>query len=85
MRSRRMLSRSPQAPERHGLDTAGEPTSHHGHRPDATIAGPPTPIMGLLLGLLELSDARAKGISYQGDDAILDRIGAETNLTASPS
>src|SRR6266581_2119949 len=25
--------------------------------PDATIAGPPTPIMGLLLGLLELSDA----------------------------
>jgi DNA-binding HxlR family transcriptional regulator len=52
---------------------------------DATIAGPPTPIMGLLLGLLELSDAKAKGISYQGDDAILDRIGAETNLTASPS
>ena len=53
--------------------------------PDATIAGPPRPIMGLLLGLLELADAKAQGISYQGDDALLDRIGAETNVTASPS
>ena len=41
--------------------------------------------MGLLLGLLELADAKAQGISYQGDDALLDRIGAETNVTASPS
>jgi len=48
--------------------------------PDATLAGPARPIMGLLLGLLELADAKAQGISYQGDDALLDRIGAETNL-----
>jgi hypothetical protein len=41
--------------------------------------------MGLLLGLLELADAKTHGISYQGDDALLDRIGAETNLTAPPS
>jgi DNA-binding HxlR family transcriptional regulator len=54
-------------------------------RPDATIAGPPTPIMGLLLGLLQLADAKAQGITYQGDDALLDRIGTETNLTPSPS
>jgi len=52
---------------------------------DATLAGPPRPIMGLLLGLLELADAKAQGISYQGDDALLDRIGAETNPAASPS
>lgn len=52
--------------------------------PDATLAGPPTPIMGLLLGLLQLADANAQGISYQGDDALLDRIGAETKLTPSP-
>jgi DNA-binding HxlR family transcriptional regulator len=53
--------------------------------PDATLAGPPRPIMGLLLGILDLADAKAQGISYQGDDALLDRIDAETNLTASPS
>ena len=53
--------------------------------PDATLAGPARPIMGLLLGLLELADAKTQGISYQGDAALLDRIGAETNLTAPPS
>lgn len=52
--------------------------------PDAMLAGPPRPMMGLLLGLLELTDAKTQGISYQGDDALLDRIGAETKLTASP-
>jgi DNA-binding HxlR family transcriptional regulator len=52
--------------------------------PDATIVGPPRSMMGLLLGLLPLADAKAQGISYQGNDALLDRIGAETNLTASP-
>jgi DNA-binding HxlR family transcriptional regulator len=55
------------------------------HSPDATLAGPPMPIMGLLLGLLKLADAEAHGVSYQGDPTILDRIGAEINLTTSPS
>jgi DNA-binding HxlR family transcriptional regulator len=41
---------------------------------DATITGPPTPIMGLLLGLLQPADAKANGIDYQGDAAVLDRI-----------
>jgi hypothetical protein len=31
--------------------------------------------MGLLLGLITLSDAKASGIDYRGDPAILDRIG----------
>ena len=45
--------------------------------PDATLAGPPRPIMGLLLGLLELDDAKAVGVSFEGDPAILERIGAD--------
>ena len=44
--------------------------------PDATIAGPPKPMLGLLLGLLELADAEANGIDYRGDPTILDRLGA---------
>jgi DNA-binding HxlR family transcriptional regulator len=43
--------------------------------PDATISGPPKPILGLLLGLLELDDATAAGVDYRGDPAVLDRIG----------
>jgi DNA-binding HxlR family transcriptional regulator len=46
--------------------------------PDATLAGPPRPIMGLLLGILDLADAKAGGIDFQGDPTVLDRIGAET-------
>jgi hypothetical protein len=34
------------------------------------------PIMGLLLGRLELVDAKARGVSVQGEPMILDRIGA---------
>jgi DNA-binding HxlR family transcriptional regulator len=53
--------------------------------PDATLAGPPKPILGLLLGRLELADAKASGINYQGDTTILDRIGAQTVPDALPS
>jgi DNA-binding HxlR family transcriptional regulator len=42
--------------------------------PDATLTGPPTPILGLLLGLHTLADAEAKGITYEGDPTLLDRI-----------
>jgi DNA-binding HxlR family transcriptional regulator len=45
--------------------------------PDATLTGPPTPILGLLLGLNTLADAEAHGITYQGDTTLLDRIGAD--------
>jgi DNA-binding HxlR family transcriptional regulator len=44
---------------------------------DATLAGPPKPILGLLLGRRELADAKADGVSYQGDAAILERIRAD--------
>jgi DNA-binding HxlR family transcriptional regulator len=53
--------------------------------PDATLAGPPRPIMGLLLGVIELADAKTQGISYHGDDTLLNRIRADTNLAAPPS
>jgi DNA-binding HxlR family transcriptional regulator len=53
--------------------------------PDATLGGPPRPIMGLLLGLLELGDAEARGVSFQGEPAILDRIGAHMKSPAAPS
>jgi DNA-binding HxlR family transcriptional regulator len=45
--------------------------------PDATLAGPVTPILGLLLGLLDLAGAEASGLTYQGDPALLDRIGSQ--------
>jgi DNA-binding HxlR family transcriptional regulator len=52
--------------------------------PDATLTGPPTPILGLLLGLHELADAEAHGVTYQGDPGLLDRIGADAVATAPP-
>jgi DNA-binding HxlR family transcriptional regulator len=53
--------------------------------PDATLAGPPRPILGLLLGLLPLAEAKANGVDYQGDQAILHRIGPHTTPPAPPS
>jgi DNA-binding HxlR family transcriptional regulator len=50
---------------------------------DATITGPPRPIMGLLLGLLEPEPAKAAGVTYHGDISVLDRIQPPT--TRSPS
>jgi DNA-binding HxlR family transcriptional regulator len=52
---------------------------------DATITGPPRPILGLLLGFLQSADAKAIGIDYQGDPTILDRIGAQPTSIAPPS
>ena len=45
--------------------------------PEASLAGPPTPILGLLLGLHQLADAQAQGVTYHGDATLLDRIGAD--------
>jgi len=41
---------------------------------DATLTGPPNPILGLLLGLLTLADAQARGVGHEGDAAVLDRF-----------
>lgn len=42
--------------------------------PDVTVAGEPTPILGLLLGPLDLARARAAGVDYQGPPEVLERI-----------
>jgi DNA-binding HxlR family transcriptional regulator len=52
---------------------------------NATLTGPPKPVLGLLLGLLQPADAKANGVDYRGDPTILDRIGAQTTPTATPS
>ena len=79
------------------LQTADEPIVIEAHdgtihtrlgpadRADVTLTGPPKPILGLLLGLLELADAKASGITYQGDPAVLERIRPHTNPVAPPS
>ena len=43
-------------------------------RPDVTLTGPPRPICGFLLGLIEFGDAKAAGVKYEGDLEALDRI-----------
>jgi DNA-binding HxlR family transcriptional regulator len=48
---------------------------------DAVLTGEPRMIMGLLLGLVELPDAKAAGVSYQGDPTVLDRIGVPHPVT----
>ncbi len=50
---------------------------------DATITGEPRPVMGLLLGILGVPEAEAVGVSYVGDPAILQRIGADPALVSS--
>jgi hypothetical protein len=38
--------------------------------------------MGLLLGLLQRADAKARGVDDQGDPTIIDRIGAQRHSPA---
>jgi DNA-binding HxlR family transcriptional regulator len=49
---------------------------------NATLTGPPRPILGLLLGLVDLKQATAKGIAYEGDPLVLARLRPETALAA---
>jgi DNA-binding HxlR family transcriptional regulator len=51
--------------------------------PDLTLTGPPNPIMGLLLGMLDLPEAEQKGVTARGDPAVLVRIVGEREALAS--
>jgi DNA-binding HxlR family transcriptional regulator len=51
---------------------------------DLTLSGQPRPILGLLLGLVDRADAPARGITHQGDLALLNRIGARVSAQTSP-
>jgi DNA-binding HxlR family transcriptional regulator len=44
--------------------------------PDATVTGAAMPVMGLMLGRIELADAEGLGVAYRGDPAILERLRA---------
>jgi DNA-binding HxlR family transcriptional regulator len=50
--------------------------------PDVIVTGEPTPSLGLLLGLLDLADARAAGVDYQGPPEALERIRGLESLPA---
>lgn len=41
---------------------------------DATLIGEPKPVLGFLLGMIELADAKHAGITYEGDLQTIDRI-----------
>jgi DNA-binding HxlR family transcriptional regulator len=53
----------------------------HTERADATLAGPAQPILGLLLGMIGLADARVGGVELTGDPAVLERIGASGEVS----
>ena len=42
--------------------------------PDASLAGAASLILGLLTGRLDLATARSRGLQYEGDPEILDRV-----------
>jgi DNA-binding HxlR family transcriptional regulator len=84
-----LTDRNPEAsPVRIGLDVGEEPIvletrdgairsrSGPADGADVTLAGEPTPIMGLLLGMMPRADAEAAGVKLRGDRAVLDRIGS---------
>ena len=42
--------------------------------PDAVLIGEPNPVLGLVLGLLDITSAAARGVTYEGSPELLDRI-----------
>ncbi len=43
--------------------------------PDATLAGPPAAVLGVIAGRIPLAGARARGLRVEGDTAALRRLG----------
>jgi hypothetical protein len=41
---------------------------------DAVVSGAPRPVLGVLTGRLTLAEARAQGVSYEGDPSVLRRL-----------
>ncbi len=42
--------------------------------PDLKLTGSPRPVLGLMLGMIDLAGAQAQGVTYDGDPAILERL-----------
>jgi DNA-binding HxlR family transcriptional regulator len=51
--------------------------------PDATVTGEPTPIMGLMFGLLDLAGAQAAGVQVEGSIGALERVRTPVSFSAS--
>jgi DNA-binding HxlR family transcriptional regulator len=45
--------------------------------PDAALAGPARPIMGLLLGYLDRAGAEAMGVTFEGDEGVVERFAVD--------
>jgi DNA-binding HxlR family transcriptional regulator len=43
-------------------------------QPDTTLAGPHRPVLGLLVGRVSFAEARAAGVVFDGDPAVLRRV-----------
>jgi DNA-binding HxlR family transcriptional regulator len=56
-----------------------------GEHADATVEGSPHAILGLLTGGLDLDGARARGVLYDGDPAVLERLRPAGQAGAVPS
>jgi DNA-binding HxlR family transcriptional regulator len=52
--------------------------------PDATLTGDPKPILGLLLGMIQPTDARGAGVTYEGDPEALNRIRGRMTTAVAP-
>jgi DNA-binding HxlR family transcriptional regulator len=53
--------------------------------PDAAISGTPPLILGLLVGRLDLAGAQARGLQYEGDPEVLERVQPEAGWQAGAS
>jgi DNA-binding HxlR family transcriptional regulator len=53
-------------------------------KPQAVLTGPPQLIIGLLMGRIDLAHARATGLQYEGDPAVLRRVQARGRASESP-
>jgi len=56
------------------LDGTVRPRLGSSEAPDAVLSGPPRVVLELLWGDLDLSEATARGLAYQGDPEILGRV-----------
>jgi DNA-binding HxlR family transcriptional regulator len=53
-------------------------------RPDAVVAGPPRLVVDLITGKLDLAEARARGLQYEGDPEVFGRLQPQASGNLSP-
>lgn len=56
------------------VDSAVRARPGRAERPDAVLAGPPRIVIDLITGRLDLPEARARGLRYEGDPEFLGRL-----------